>query len=123
MKLNKKTMIHAIFCSLNIFVVMMLFVSLNYIDFSVIRTIYVPIYAIAITTILFRQYIFGYIFITSAGLGLIIEYFTHLSQENPTMTGAFLNSLLIFLGFIIGIAVQIIITIVRRNREARPESD
>ena len=115
MRPNKKTMIHAIICSVILFATMLFFMYLNYIDFSVVKAIYLPIYAIAIVAILFRQYLFGYIFITSSGLGLIIEYIIHLSQENPSMIGAFLNTLLIISGFLIGIIAQIIVKKVRKN--------
>lgn len=108
MKPNKKTITHAIICSAIFFTIMLFFTYLNYIDFSVIRAIYLPIYIIAIVAILFRQYLFSYIFTTSAGLGLVIEYIIHLSQENPIMKGAFFNTLIIFLGFIIGVMMQFV---------------
>jgi hypothetical protein len=112
---NRKTMLHIIICSILHFVAMMIFVCLNYIDFSVIKIIYLPILFIAIVAILFRQYIFGYIFIVSAELGLTVEYIIQLIQKNhPTMNGAFLNTSIICLGFIIGVTVQIIVSKVRR---------
>lgn len=114
MKLNKKIATHAIICSMIFLLTIVLFVALRYIDFSVIRAIYLPIYAFVITAILFKQYIFGYIFIISAGLGLITEYIIHLNPQNPNMSGAFLNTLIIFLGFIIGVIVQIFIKKIRK---------
>lgn len=117
MKLNKRTVLHSIICSIVLFVVMMVFVHLNYIDFTVIRVIYLPIWAVAIVAILFGQYIFSHIFISSAALGLIIEYIIRLHQGYPTMRGAFANTLIIGLGFLIGVVVQIVVRRTRKPRE------
>ena len=118
MKLNRKTLVHSIICSIIFLVVMMVFVTLNYIDFGVVQVIYLPIWAIAIAAILFGQYIFSYIFITAAALGLTIEYIIHVYQEYPTMKGAFANTLFICLGFIVGVVVQIVVKRARNKREA-----
>jgi len=122
-KLNKKTalhsvirsMLHLVICSIILFIVMMVFIELNYIDFQVIKQIYLPIWAIAIIAILFRQYIFSYIFVSSAALGLIVEYIIHCHQPEPTMKGAVVNTLIICLGFIIGVVVQIFVIRSRRK--------
>jgi len=122
-KLNKKTalhsvirsMLHLVICSIILFIVMMVFIELNYIDYQVIRQIYLPIWAIAVIAILFRQYIFSYIFVSSAALGLIVEYIIHCHQPEPTMKGAFVNTLIICLGFIIGVVVQIFVIRSRRK--------
>ena len=129
MKLNKKTalhsvirsMLHLVICSIILFIVMMVFIELNYIDFQVIKQIYLPIWAIAIIAILFRQYIFSYIFVSSAALGLIVEYIIHCHQPEPTMKGAVVNTLIICLGFTIGVVVQIVvIRSRRRNSISKP---
>jgi hypothetical protein len=114
-KYNRKSMPHIIISSILYFVPMMIFVFLNYIDFSVIRIIYLPIFFIPIIAIIFRQYIFGYIFIISVECGLTAEYIIHLNQRNhPTMAGAFVNTFVICLGFIIGVIVQIVGVAIRR---------
>ncbi len=129
MKLNKETairsvirsMLHSVICSTILFIVMMVFIELNYIDFRVIKEIYLPIWAIAVIAILFRQYIFSHIFVSSAALGLIVEYMIHLyHQPYPTMEGAFVNALIIRLGFVIGVVVQILVTRSRRHSISKP---
>jgi hypothetical protein len=103
-------------------IVMMVFIELNYIDLRVIKQIYLPIWAIAVIAILFRQYIFSHIFVSSAALGLIVEYIIHLChQPYATMEGAFVNRLIICLGFIIGVVVQIVITRNRRHSLSKPK--
>jgi len=127
-KLNKKTalhsvirsMLHLVICSIILFIVMMVFIELNYIDYQVIRQIYLPIWAIAVIAILFRQYIFSYIFVSSAALGLIVEYIIHCHQAEPTMKGAVVNTLIICLGFTIGVIVQIVVTRNRRHSISKP---
>jgi len=100
---------------------MMVFIIPNYIDFQVIKQIYLPIWAIAIIAILFRQYIFSYIFVSSAALGLIVEYIIYYYQQpEPTMKGAVVNTLIICLGFIIGVVVQIVVTRNRRHNISKP---
>jgi hypothetical protein len=118
MSQNKKTLIHTIICTLMLFVVLMVFVLLGYIDFSVIRTIYLPIYVVVIAAILFRQYLFSYLFTASACFGLIIEYLIRSSQEFPTMGGAFANTLILILGFAIGVIAQIMTRIRRANEKS-----
>ena len=120
MKPNKKTALHSAICSIILFIVMVVFIIPNYIDFQVIKQIYLPIWATAIVAILFRQYILSYIFVSSAALGLIVEYVIHLHQPEPTMKGALVNTLIICLGFIIGVVVQIVVTRNRRHSISKP---
>ena len=128
MKLNKemalhsviRSMLHSAICSIILFIVMMVFIELNYIDFQVIKQIYLPIWAIAIIAILFRQYIFSYIFVSSAALGLIVEYVIHYYQAEPSMKGAVVNTLIICLGFMIGVVVQIVVIRSRRHSISKP---
>jgi len=127
-KLNKemalhsviRSMLHSAICSIILFIVMMVFIELNYIDFQVIKQIYLPIWAIAIIAILFRQYIFSYIFVSSAALGLIVEYVIHYYQAEPSMKGAVVNTLIICLGFMIGVVVQIVVIRSRRHSISKP---
>ena len=128
MKLNKETtlhsvirsMLHSAICSIILFIVMMVFIELNYIDFQVIKQIYLPIWATAIIAIVFRQYIFSYIFVSSAALGLIVEYIIHYYQAEPSMKGAVVNTLIICLGFVIGVVVQIVVIRSRRHSVSKP---
>ncbi|MBE0410928.1 MAG: hypothetical protein IBX69_14505 [Anaerolineales bacterium] len=106
---KKKILLHVVTCTLILLVVLVVFVLLDYIDFSVIQAIYLPIWVIGMAGVLLRQYLFSYIFISAAGLGLIVEYLIHLSQTSPSMQGAFVNTLIIILGFIIGAVAQIIL--------------
>lgn len=116
MKLNRKTLLHAALCSLLLFTILTLLSILNYIDISVVKLVYLPIYAVVIGAIMFRQYIFGYIFTAAACLGLILEYITHLRQPDPTMSGAFLNTLVVALGFFVAIIVQIIVSKTKKEQ-------
>jgi len=127
-KLNKeialhsviRSMLHSAICSIILFIVMMVFIELNYIDFQVIKQIYLPIWATAIIAIVFRQYIFSYIFVSSAALGLIVEYIIHYYQAEPSMKGAVVNTLIICLGFVIGVVVQIVVIRSRRHSVSKP---
>lgn len=128
MKLNKETalrsvirsMLHSAICSIILFIVMMVFIELNYIGFQTIKQIYLPIWATAIIAIVFRQYIFSYIFVSSAALGLIVEYIIHYYQAEPSMKGAVVNTLIICLGFVIGVVVQIVVIRNRRHSVSKP---
>jgi len=123
-KLNKETalhsvirsMLHLVICSIILFILTTVFIELNYIDFRVIKELYLPIWAIAVIAIVFRQYIFSYIFVSSAALGLIVEYIIHYHQPEPTMEGAFVNTLIICLGFTTGVIVQIFVIRNRRRQ-------
>lgn len=119
MKAITKTAVHAGVCSLFLLALLAYFCAVNYIDLSVVKIIYLPMLAVAIVAIVFRQYAFGYIFTASAGLGLIAEYALHLAREYPSMAGAFLNTLIVVLGFIIGIVVQVVVARSRRTGRAR----
>jgi hypothetical protein len=127
-KLNKETalhsvirsMLHSAICSIILFIVTMVFIGLNYIDFRVIKEIYLPIWATALIAIVFRQYIFSYIFVSSAALGLIVEYIIHYYQAEPSMKGGVVNSLIICLGFVIGVVVQVVVIRSRRHSVNKP---
>jgi hypothetical protein len=119
-KPNKKTALHSAICSIILFIVMMVFIIPNYIDFQVVKQIYLPIWGIGIIAILFRQYIFSYIFVSSAALGLIVEYIIHCHQAEPSMKGGVVNTLIICLGFVIGVVVQIVIARNRRHSISKP---
>ena len=79
----------------------------NYIDVSVIALIYLPIFLIAVISIMYKKYYAGHIFLVSAEIGLILEYIISLNYEGrPRMSGAFLNTAILLLGLVIGILTQ-----------------
>ena len=83
----------------------------KYIDLSVIIPLYLPILIISVLFIILKRYYAGHIFLISAQIGLLLEYVVRLnSVEKPNMSGAFLNTAVLFLGGFIGIVIQIVIT-------------
>ncbi len=83
----------------------------KYIDLSVVISIYLPIFIISVLFIILKQYYAGYIFLVSAGIGLLLEYIVSLSHVGrPNMSGAFLNTVVLLFGGVIGITTQIVIT-------------
>lgn len=81
---------------------------INYIDLSVVNTIYLPIFVISALLIIFKKYYIGHIFLVSAEVGLIAEYIIHrINTDNPNMSGSFLNIMILAIGLIVGIIVQI----------------
>lgn len=84
-----------------------IFAYLNYIDFSVIKAIYLPMYLIILAAILFKQFVFSYIFTSSLAIGLIVEYLTYQNQFNSNMKGAFLNTTILSIGAIGGVVTQL----------------
>lgn len=93
--------------TLILLIVLVFFSGLNYIDFEVIKKIYFPIWCISILPMFFGRVIFGSLFLTSATIGLIIEYIMHLLQRTPNMGPAFLDTLILFTGFTLGIFLEI----------------
>jgi len=88
-------------------IVLLVFRLLNYIDSSVILIVYFPIWLIAIVAIIFGKVIFGKTFLTSASIGLIVEYIIHQSSlMKPSMSGAFLNTAILVIGVIVGIIFE-----------------
>ncbi len=82
--------------------------AVNYIDLSVVITIYLPIFIVSALLIIFKKHHIGHIFLVSAELGLIAEYIIHfINADKPNMSGAFLNIVILTIGLIIGIIVQI----------------
>lgn len=84
--------------------------ALGYINRAVILKIYVPIFLIAAIAIVIKKYYLGHIFIIFAETGLILEYVIYLLRKGkPSMYGAFVNSILLFTGFVGGIVIQILV--------------
>lgn len=82
--------------------------AVNYIDLSVVITIYLPIFIISALFLIFKKYYIGHIFLVSSELGLIAEYIIHsISDDTPNMSGGFLNIMILAIGFIVGIIVEI----------------
>lgn len=115
----KKKIVHFIVPTLILIIILYLMCSLNYIDISVILSIYIPIWIIGMIAVLLGKIVFANIIIIFAGVGLIAEYLVHiLNKPYPNMSGAFLNTLLLFLGLILGIIFQIF-----SNRKPRSKSN
>ena len=95
---------------------MAFFAYLNYIDFSVIKAIYLPMYLIILAAILFKQFVFSYIFTSSLAIGLIVEYLTYQNQFNSNMKGAFLNTTILSIGAIGGVVTQLFLKRKKKNR-------
>lgn len=88
-------------------VILSFFYYVNYIDFTVIRTMYMPILGVSMLAILLDYTLFGQVFLIASLLGLIAEYIIHIKQGlEPTMVGAFTNNTIILLGFIVGFIIQ-----------------
>ncbi len=82
--------------------------AINYIDLSVVITIYLPIFIVSALLIIFQKYYIGHIFLVSAELGLITEYTIHLINSNkPNMSGALFNIAILAIGLMVGLVVQI----------------
>lgn len=82
----------------------------RYINLSIIVSIYLPIFLIAALAMILGKYYMGHIFIIFAEMGLILEYIISLRNAGkPNMSGAFLNTSILFSGLVIGIIVQIYI--------------
>lgn len=88
-------------------VVLSYFYYVKYIDFSVVRTVYMPILGVSIIAILLDYVLFGQVFLIASLFGLIAEYTVHIKQGlEPNMLGAFTNNAIIMLGFIVGFIIQ-----------------
>jgi len=95
-------------CTLFLTIVLSFLYFWRYIDVSVILTIYLPIWIIGVIAALFGKIIFGNIVIIFAGVGIIAEYLVNLFRgPHPNMSGAFLNTIILLAGFIVGIVLQI----------------
>lgn len=105
----KKRIVHFIAPTVFLTIILSLMCFLRYIDVTVILTIYIPIWIIGVITSLLGKVVFADIIIIFAGVGLIAEYLIHISNEsNPNMSGAFLNTLILLFGLILGIVLQIL---------------
>lgn len=64
----------------------------GYIDVSVIKIIYLPVWAVSMASICLGKRAFGGILASSASIGLIAEYGVHLSRPLlPSMSGVFVR--------------------------------
>ena len=88
-------------------VVLSYFYLVKYIDFSIIRTIYMPILGVSMLAILLNYVLFGQVFLIASLLGLVAEYTVYIKQglEQTTM-GTFANNSIMSLGFIVGFIIQ-----------------
>ncbi len=105
----KNKRISFIVTTLILMVILYLFFYLNYIDISVILAIYLPIWIIGVIATLLGKVVFANVTIIFAGIGLISEYLVHtFNKSHPNMSGAFLNSLILLVGLILGVVLQIL---------------
>ena len=108
MRKNKKIMLSLSICSIVFFITILIFIYLKSINFYILRTAYLPIYLIILISILFKQFIFSYIFTSSVVIGLIVEYLIHQqNQTYPNMKGAFSNTAILLIGVVVGIVIQL----------------
>lgn len=90
------------------FVIITFFVKGNYIDFDIVRSLYMPIVGISMLAIMFDYLIFGHVFLVSSLFGLILRY---TSSINPSIKGLAINNTIIIFGLIIGLLLQMYIKI------------
>ena len=119
---NKKLILSLSICTIIFIITMAFFTYLNYIDFSVIKAIYLPMYLIILAAILLKQFAFSYIFISSLAIGLLVEYLTYKNQLNPNMRGAFLNITILLIGVIGGIVAQLFLKMKKKNSQWKREN-
>ena len=105
----KKRIVFFIVPTLILMVILYLAFFLKYIDISVILAIYLPIWIIGVIAALLGKDVFANVTIIFAGIGLISEYLVHtFNKSHPNMSGAFLNTLILLVGVILGVALQIL---------------
>ncbi|QUH21238.1 hypothetical protein [Alkaliphilus sp. B6464] len=106
---HKKRIVRLIAPTVFLIIILSLMCFLRYIDASVILAIYVPIWIIGMLAARLDKIVFASVFIVFSGIGIIAEYLIHVSNgPRPTMAGAFMNTLILFLGLILGIVLQIL---------------
>ncbi len=104
----KEKIINIMCSTLFLVIVLLLVLKWGYIDFSVIRIVYFPIWIISAIGILIGQHIFSYVFITFAGTGLILEYLVHVTNKGSSSNlGPVVNNSLLVLGLVLGMALQV----------------
>lgn len=107
----KKRIVSFIVPTLILMVILNLIFFLKYIDISVISAIYLPIWIIGVIAALLGKVVFANVTIIFAGIGLIAEYLVHtFNKSHPNMSGAFLNTLILLFGVILGVMLQILST-------------
>ncbi len=105
----KNKRISFIVTTLILMVILYLMFFLKYIDISVILAIYLPIWIVGVIATLLGKVVFANITIIFAGIGLISEYLVQIfNKSHPNMSGAFLNSLILLVGLILGVVLQIL---------------
>jgi len=105
----KKRIVHFIVPTVFLTAILLLMCFLRYIDISVILSIYIPIWIICVIASLLDKAVFADVIIVSAGVGLISEYLVHIANEaHPNMSGAFLNTVILLFGIVLGVLLQIL---------------
>lgn len=105
--MDRKTLINLAISTAAIFLCLLVFSLINYIDPEVVKLIYLPLYLLVVLAILLKKFSFGRIFTAFIILGLLTEYLLQVKQKTPSLGPAFVNVSLIFLGFILGLLGQV----------------
>ncbi|MGL5380907.1 hypothetical protein [Clostridium sp.] len=104
----RKQLKHLLFVILPYAGILIWMCLVKYIDLSVIASIYLPILLVSILAIIREKYYIGYIFIASSEMGLLLEYIMSLNYDGKAnMSGAFLNTTILFIGLVSGIILQL----------------
>lgn len=87
-----------------------------YIDLAVITLVYLPVLVSATILMLLGKRLLARALLTSAALGLLVEYVQHLAggPSSPNMRGAFLNTAILIAGALVGIGAEVVSS--RRGR-------
>jgi len=105
----KNRIVSFIVTTLILIVILYVMFFLKYIDISVMLDVYLPIWIVGIIATLLGKVIFANITIIFAGIGLISEYLVHIfNKPHPNMSGAFMNTLILLVGIILGVVIQIL---------------
>ncbi len=94
------------------FIIISYFYRINYVDFTTIRSLYIPIIGISMLAIMFNYLVFGHVFLVSSLLGLILGYTRNV---NSSVKGMATNNNIIMFGLIIGILLQMYIKMKKRK--------
>lgn len=105
----KKRMAGYVISTIYLIIILLTMYSHRYINGKVVLTVYLPIWVIGAVATIFSKKVFADTIVISAGVGLGAEYLVHIyNRHRPNMAGGFLNTLILLLGFILGIVLQIL---------------
>lgn len=88
------------------FIILSYFYRINYIEYALIRSLYIPIIGISMLAIMLDYLVFGHVFLVCSLFGLILGYARSVSTgANETA----INSIIIIFGLIFGFLLQMYI--------------